>query len=269
MKKLIINIVLIFGAIIMMAPLAWMIVLSLKENPESFKNFFSLIFSEFTLSNYISAFDSNNFLIFFWNSLFVALVVTIGNILLCFLVGYALARKEFFAKKAVFFSIIGVMIIPQHLIMIPLYRLIVNLGWMNSYLSLIIPWLITPFGIFLVKQFIESIPEEIEKAAKIDGAGYWKVLFKIIFPLSKPILTVLAIYTFLNTWNSFLFPFLFSNEEGIRTLPVHLAFFIGKQSIDLGNLMAGSSISALPILIIFIFFQKNIIKGLTAGALKE
>jgi multiple sugar transport system permease protein len=268
-KIFILNFVLFSGALIMIAPLIWMLILSLKTNPESISNFFKLLFSDYTISNYQSAFENNNFLIFFANSIFVGLAVTLGNILFCFTVGYALARRSFLGKNVIFFSILAVMIIPPHLIMIPLYRLMVTFGWMNSYFSLIVPWLITPFGIFLVKQFIESIPEEIENAAKIDGAGSWYILFRIVMPLAKPVLTVLAIYTFLNTWNSFLFPFLFTNEESIRTLPVHLAFFIGKQSIDLGNLMAGASISAIPILIIFMFFQKNIIKGLTAGALKE
>lgn len=269
MKKIVINVILLVGSIIMIAPLFWMVLISLKENPESYRNLIDLFFSKYTLENFRSVFTYNNFQIYFINSLFIALIVTVSNIVLCLITGYAFARREFLGKKLLFFSIIAVMIIPQHLIMIPLYRLIVNFGWMNSYLSLIIPWTITPFGVFLVKQFIESIPEEIEKAAKIDGASNWLILFKIVFPLTKPVLTVLAIFTFLNNWNSFLFPFLFTNKEEIRTLPVHLAFFIGKQSIDLGNLMAGAGISAIPIIIIFVFFQKNIIKGLTAGALKE
>jgi multiple sugar transport system permease protein len=184
------------------------------------------------------------------------------------MVAYAFSRKNFIGKKILFLSILGVLMIPQHVIMIPLYRLMVNLSWINTYYALIIPWLVTPFGIFMVKQYIDSLPIEIENAAKIDGAGEWYILFKIIFPLSKPILSVLAVYTFLMNWNSFLFPFLFTNSAEMRTLPVGLAFYMGKQSIDWSHLMAGASISALPILILFLMFQKTIIKSLTAGALK-
>jgi multiple sugar transport system permease protein len=145
----------------------------------------------------------------------------------------------------------------------------VEIGWINTYYALIIPWLVTPFGVFLVIQYIKSLPSEMEDAARIDGAGEWYIIFRIVMPLSKPILTVLAIYVFLTNWNSFLFPFLFTNEEAFRTLPVGLAFYMGKQSIDWGHLMAGAGISAIPILVLFLIFQKQIIKGLTAGALKE
>jgi multiple sugar transport system permease protein len=165
--------------------------------------------------------------------------------------------------------LLGVMIIPPHVIMIPLYRMMVGYGWINSYYSLVLPWLVTPFGIFLMRQYIMTIPREIEDAARIDGAGFWYIIFRIIMPLSKPMLTVLAIYTFLSNWNSFLFPYLFTNTEKFRTLPVGLAFYLGKQSIDWGHLMAGAAISAFPIIVIFIIFQRQIIKGLTSGALKE
>ena len=153
--------------------------------------------------------------------------------------------------------------------MIPLYRLMAEIGWINSYAALIVPWLVTPFGIFLVKQYIESMPSEIEDAARIDGAGEWYIMFRVVLPLARPVMTVLAIYIFLSNWNAFLFPFLFTNDEAHRTLPVGLAFYLGKQSIDWGHLMAGASIAALPVLALFVLFQKRIIEGLTAGALKE
>jgi multiple sugar transport system permease protein len=145
----------------------------------------------------------------------------------------------------------------------------VNFNWIDSYLSLILPWAITPFGIFLLKQYIEKIPIELENAAKIDGANEIYIIKNIIFPISKPVLVVLAIFTFLSNWNSFLFPFLFTNSEEMFTLPVGLAFFFGKQSIDWGQLMAGASIAAIPMIIIYLIFKKQIIKGMLYGALKE
>lgn len=268
-SKIFITLILILIAIAMTFPMFWMFILSLKEYPERFTNFISLIFSKYTLANYLDALKSDSFDIYFLNSLIVSSSITIGNLLFCTMVGYALARKEFKGKAILTSSILGVLIIPSHVIMIPLYRLIVTFSWINTYWALILPWIITPFGIFLVWQYLKSIPVELEEAARIDGAGFWSIFFKIIIPVSKPILTVLAIYTFLGNWNSFLFPFLFTNDPNYRTLPVGLTFYLGKQSIDWGHLMAGASLSAIPIIILFLIFQKQIIKGLVAGSLKE
>ncbi|MCO5251445.1 MAG: carbohydrate ABC transporter permease [Candidatus Kapabacteria bacterium] len=268
-RKILLYGLLFLIAIGMIFPIFWMLLLSLKEYPEKYQTFQELLFSDFTLNNFVDALQSDSFDIYFLNSLFVATLVTAGNLLFCTLVAYAFARKEFIGKTVLFATLLGVMIIPPHVIMIPLYRMMVGYGWINSYYSLVLPWLVTPFGIFLMRQYIMTIPREIEDAAKIDGAGFWYIIFRIIMPLSKPMLTVLAIYTFLSNWNSFLFPYLFTNTEKFRTLPVGLAFYLGKQSIDWGHLMAGAAISAFPIIVIFIIFQRQIIKGLTSGALKE
>jgi multiple sugar transport system permease protein len=267
--NIILHIFLFIIAIGMVFPMIWMLLLSVKSYPESYSDLLELLFSPFTFSNYSEALRSDAFTRYFFNSLFVGLIVTAGNVLFCLISGYAFARRRIWAKPFFFATILGVMIIPPHVIMIPLYRLMVEIGWINTYYALIIPWLVTPFGVFLVIQYIKSLPSEMEDAARIDGAGEWYIIFRIVMPLSKPILTVLAIYVFLTNWNSFLFPFLFTNSEAYRTLPVGLAFYMGKQSIDWGHLMAGAGISAIPILIIFLIFQKQIIKGLTAGALKE
>ena len=185
----------------------------------------------------------------------VAIVVTAGNVLFCTMVGYALARRHFPVKNLFLFSVVAMLMIPPQVVMIPLYRLIV-------------PTLVTPFGIFLMRQYIQNLPREVEDAARIDGAGDWGILFKVIMPLSKPMLIVLAVYTFLTNWNTFLYPFLFVNSDNRRTLTVGLAAYLGNQSIDWGHLMAGASNSALPVNILFVIFQKQIIQGMTAGAVK-
>lgn len=267
--KILLNIFLTITAIIMLFPMVWMFLLSVKEYPEAMSDIFKIIYSDYSLSNYYDVFQSDSFGIYFLNSVITALFVTVGNVIFCLFTGYALARRRFFGRNIIFATILGVLIIPPHVIMIPLYKLIVSFDWLNTYWALIVPWLVTPFGIFLVRQYILTLPADIEDAARIDGAGEWYILFRIVMPLSKPILTVLAIYVFLTNWNSFLFPFLFTNEQTMRTLPVGLAFYLGKQSIDWGHLMAGASISAIPVLGLFLFFQNQIIKGLTAGALKE
>lgn len=256
-------------SIIMIFPMFWMLLLSLKSYPEQYSSFWQLLTSEFTFRNFEDVIQSDSFDIYFLNSTLVALLVTMGNVFFCTITAYAIARRNFVGKSLFVSSILGVLIIPSHIIMIPLYRLMVSFGWINTYYSLIVPWLITPFGIFLVWQYIKMIPIELEDAAKIDGAGLFTIIFKIIFPLSRPILVVLAIFTFLSNWNSFLFPFIFTNDIDHRTLSVGLTFYLGKQSIDWGHLMAGATISSLPIIVMFILFQKHIIKGLISGALKE
>jgi multiple sugar transport system permease protein len=267
-KQIIIHTILIIVAIIMIFPMLWMLLLSFKQYPEGIQGFIGIIISKFSISNYKDVFISDNFISYFVNSVVVAVLVTLSNILFCTMTGYVLARKNFIGKKIIMASVLGLLIIPSHIVMIPLYRIMVSLNWINTYWALIIPWLVTPFGVFMLKQYIESLPIQIEDAARIDGASEWYIFFKIILPLCRPILTILAIYIFINNWNAFLFPFIFTNSAEYRTLPVGLTFYLGKQSIDWGHLMAGASISALPILIIFLFFQKKIIQGLTAGALK-
>lgn len=250
-------------------PLFWMIILSLKSSPEGLGGFFNILSAPITLKNYVTAFTSDDFSSYFLNSLFVSSIVTAGNLLFCYLCAYALSRRNFKTKPLIMASILGVLIIPPHVVMIPLYKMMVGLGWINTYWALIVPWMVTPFGIFLVKNFLDSIPTDMEDAARMDGAGELTVIFKVAMPISTPVLTALGIYVFLSNWNSFLFPFLFTNDSAYRTLPVGLAFYLGKQSIDWGGLMAGAAISSLPVLILFVFFQKKIISGLTAGALKE
>ena len=269
LKSIILHLFLIVVAAGMIFPLFWMILLSLKEFPERYSRFTDLLFSPYSIQNFVDTLSSDIFGTYFLNSLFVAGVVTAGNMILCLMVAYAFARKNFAGKEILFMTVLSVLIIPPHVVMIPLYRMMVEFGWINSYFSLIIPWLVTPFGIFLLRQYISTIPTDIEDAARMVGAGQWYILFRVVMPLCKPILTVLAIYIFLGNWNSFLYPYLFTSEDAFRTLPLGLTFYLGKQSIDWGHLMAGAGISALPVLIIFVFFQRQIISGLTAGALNE
>lgn len=254
---------------VMMFPLLWMILLSLKEHPQPASNLTELLFSPYTLKHYGEMLATDTFGVYMVNSVFVAGVVTLGNVLFCLMCGYAFARKEFRGKQVLFLTVLGVMMIPPHVVMIPLYRMMVTFGWINSYAALIIPWLVTPFGIFLVRQYVQGIPADVEDAARIDGASEWYILFRVVMPLCKPVLVVLALYTFLSNWNAFLFPFLFTNDIQHRTLTVALAFFHGKQTVDWANLMASASMAALPILLLFAVFQKQIIQGMTAGALKE
>lgn len=242
-----------------MAPAVWMIGVSLMEYPSK----------QFSFKNYIDVWNSGLFGRYFLNSLLISAAVTIGNIVFCSMSGYFFARLKFPFKKVLFITVLLTLIIPAQIVMVPLYMLMHKFNWLNTYWALIIPWLVNPFGIFLMKQYFDKIPVAVEESARMDGASRMTILFRIVMPMAKPALAVLGIYIFVNNWNQFLFPFLFTDSDTMRTLPVGLAFFSGYQDIDTAHLMAGAGISSIPMILIFFLFQKQIISGLTSGALKE
>lgn len=262
------QIFLTFVLVLMLFPLLWMLIIALRERTPGFSSFTALLSGPFTLRNFADVMTAGPFDTYFLNSMIVAVFVVLGNVLFCSMVGYALARRRIPGKAFWGVTVVAVMMIPPQVVMIPLYRLMVAFGWIDTYWALIVPFLVTPFGIFLMRQYIQSLPVEIEEAARMDGAGDLAVLFRVVMPMARPILVVLAVFTFLTTWNTFLYPFLFTNTEEMRTLTVGLTFYLGNQSIDWGHLMAGASISALPIILLFVIFQRQIIQGMTAGAVK-
>lgn len=267
-KGLFLHIILIAVLLGMLFPFFWMLIISLRTSTSDFTSFSSLLKGDFSFKNYADVLTAGPFGIYFFNSFVTSIITTFGNILLCTMVAYSLARKSFRFKNIIELSVIGVLMIPQQVVMIPLYRMMSNFGLINTYSALILPVLVTPFGIFLLKQYIQNIPKDMEDAARIDGAGEWRILFQVVMPIIKPAIVVLAVFQFLNNWNSFLYPFLFTNQESMRTLTVGLTFYLGNQSVDWGHLMAGSSISAIPVIILFVIFQKQIIQGMTEGAVK-
>jgi len=251
----------------MLFPLIYMVITSLKDIA-SFKGVAGIFKGAVTLDNYIEIFSRGGITRFFINSLVVAAVVTAGNIVFCLMSGYALARKRFIGNKLLFIAATAVLMIPQHVVIIPVYILISKIGMHDTYWALILPWLVNPLGIFLMRQYIVNLPDDCEQAARIDGAGEFTILFKIVMPLCKPALAVLAVQVFLTNWNSFLYPFILTSSPDLYTLPVGLAMIQGLQQINLGQLMAGSTIAALPVIIVFLFFQRQITEGITAGAVK-
>jgi multiple sugar transport system permease protein len=260
--------ILSFILIIMIFPLLWMFRISFLPANLSL-TIINLVSPDWHLDNYIDIFTSGNMLTYFLNSALVGMTVTAGNIIFCFLTGYALARYKFIGRNFWFYTVIFVLMIPVHIIIIPLYLLIFKLGMYDTYWALILPFLVNPIGIFLVRQYINTLPTSMEEAARIDGAGEFKIVFKIVMPLCKPALAVLAIQVFLTNWNSFLFPFILTSSETVRTLPVGLALYQGHQAIDWPHLMAGSSLAVIPVLIVFLLFQRHIVSGITAGAVKQ
>ncbi|MCX5715957.1 MAG: carbohydrate ABC transporter permease [Candidatus Omnitrophica bacterium] len=229
----------------------------------------ALDLKKFTLANYIDVFTSGNFRRYFFNSALIAALITIGNIFFCTIVGYAFARKDFAFKQSLFLLILASLIIPPQAFIVPIFVLMKSIGWLNTYWALIIPSLVQPFGIFLMKQYISRLPASLEDQARVDGAKERQIIFRIIFPLSTPALAIVAINTFMGAWNTFLFPFILTNTAEMRTLPVGLALFNTLQGADWVHLMAASSITAMPVILVFLAFQKHIIAGLTTGLVKR
>ncbi|MCS7176046.1 MAG: carbohydrate ABC transporter permease [Candidatus Kapabacteria bacterium] len=253
----------------MLFPFGWMVLLSLRRYPEQYSTLGELLAAPLTLENYINLLSTTAVGQYILNSFLVSTVVTAGNLLFGFMAGYALARYRFPGKPVAEASVLAVLLIPAHVLMLPLYRLMVALGWIDTYWALILPWLVTGLSIFMVRQYIAALPPDIEDAARLDGAGPWAILFRIVFPLARPVLLMVGLTTFLSHWNAFLFPFLFTQSEARRTLPVGLAFYISKQTVDWGHLMAGAAIAALPALMLFLAFRKTFLRGILSGALRE
>jgi multiple sugar transport system permease protein len=246
----------LFG--VMAFPLVWMFVTSLSSSQRGL-----------TLDNYAYIFGANRFGWYLFNSLLVATIVTVANVLFCFTCGYALARRIVPGGNLWFYTILIVLMLPVHIVIIPVYLLMNKIGLYDSYGALILPWLVNPIGVFLVRQYISTLPTSMEEAGRIDGAGELRILFRIVMPLCRPVLAILAIQVFMTNWNSFLFPFILTSSEQYRTLPVALALLLGYQSIDWPQLMAGSVVAVIPVLAVFLAFQRQIISGITAGALKQ
>jgi multiple sugar transport system permease protein len=250
----------------MLFPLAWMVVGSLSPHFDA--RWFNPFTGDPQWHHYTDLFQSMPFGTYLWNSALVAIAVTVGNVLLCFPVGYALARRKFWGRGFLHWSAIIVLMLPQYVLIVPMFALIHALGWYDTLWALIIPVLVQPLGILLVKSAVSGVPFELEEAARIDGAGPWRIVYGIVMPLCRPALAVLAVQVFWLTWNSFLFPFVLTGDKA-RTLPVALAMFRGYQGVDRPHLFAAATLATIPVIIVFLFFQRQIIAGLTAGAVKR
>ena len=247
-------------------PMIYMIILSF-QNPGAFSIDLSNL--SFTLENYLTVFKSNNFGRYFFNSIFVAVVVTAGNMLLCAMIGYGLSRGPRKVTWPLFLTAVATLMIPAHVLILPIFQMMLKFRWFDTYMALIVPWLVSPLGVFLMKQYIDGLPRDLEDAARVDGAGEISIFFRVILPLCKPALAVLAVQIFLTTWNSFLFPKILTNSSEMYTLPVGLALMQDPRSSDWPVTMAGSTVAALPVIIFFLIFQKRITEGITAGAIKQ
>ncbi|MFF5522637.1 carbohydrate ABC transporter permease [Streptomyces coeruleorubidus] len=258
------------GALLLMiAPFLWMLSGAFKPEADIRKVPPVLIPTAPTLENYRELFSRLDFTGMFVNSVIVAVVVTAGNLLFCSMLGYALAKLEFRGRCGVFALVMGTLMVPPLVTFVPLYVVVSNLGLAGSLLGLILPYLVTPLGVFLMRQFISSLPDELIDAARVDGCRELAIFWKIILPLTTPGLAALGIITFLGSWNNFLWPLVVAQNEDQYTLPVGLALASGGQDFTrYGILLAGAVVVLLPVMIVFLLFQRRFVAGIATTGLK-
>ncbi|WP_060887890.1 carbohydrate ABC transporter permease [Streptomyces caniscabiei] len=255
--------------LLMVTPFLWMLSGSFKPEADIRKIPPDLIPTRPTLTNFQELFSSLDFTRMFANSVLVALAVTAGNLIFCSMLGYALAKLEFRGQRAVFTVVIATLMVPGLVTFVPLYVLVANMQLTGSLLGLILPFLATPFGVFLMRQFISTLPDELIDAARVDGCRELAIFWKIILPLTKPALATLGIITFLGSWNNFLWPLVVAQNESQYTLPVGLALASSGQDFTrFGILLAGAVVVLLPVTIVFLLFQRHFVAGIATTGLK-
>ena len=251
------------------APFVWMVLGSFKTEGELRQAPPTWWPQTATLDNYTQLFSRLDFGGYFTNSVVVATVVTIGNLLFCSALGYALAMLDFRGKKALFAVVMTTLMIPGVVTFVPLFVLVANAGLVDTLPGLFLPFLVSPFGVFLMRQFITGLPKELIDAGRVDGAGELRIFARIILPLCGPALATLGILTFLGSWNNFLWPLVVAQTEDTYTLPVALALYsTGQNSTQYGLLLAGATVVVLPVLIVFMVFQRRFIEGIATTGIK-
>ena len=257
------------GFVAVVTPFVWMILGSFKTQGELLRVPPTWWPQKPTLDNYRALFNEETFLRYFANSTIVAVAVTAANVTFCSMVGYALAKLNFRGKKLVFGLVMGTLMVPGMVTFVPLFVLVANLGLVDTYPGLILPFLVTPFGVFLMRQFIIGLPDDLLDAGRIDGASELRIFRQIILPLCGPGLATLGILTFLGSWNNFLWPLVVAQTQEHYTLPVALALFSTGQNVtNYGLLLAGASVVVVPILIVFLIFQRRFIEGIATTGIK-
>ena len=254
------------AAIGTVAPLVWMVSVAFRTPDDVFA--MTVLPPHPTLDNFLYVFTQFDFLRFLWNSLFVSVMVTVAALFFHSMAGYALARLRFPGREFIFLAMFSTFLISLPVIIVPLFMLVRALGMLDSYVGLIVPSIFNAFGIFLLRQFYLNVPREIEEAALIDGAGYWRIYWSIILPISRPILSALAILFFLANWNAFLWPLTVTSDPKLWMAQVAIASFKNQYTSSWNYTMAASTVVALPTLIVFVVFQKQIMESIKTGGLK-
>ena len=269
MKKAILYIFLIFGALMFIYPFVWMITATLV--PESEITELTVIPSSISFNSYEQMFNKIPIGRALLNSIFVASSITIGVLIFGSMVGYALSRLEFRGRNLIFYIIIFTMTLPFQITLIPQYIIMVKFGWVDTYLALIVPYLMNALSIIMFRQYFKSIPQDLIDAARIDGCNELTIIFRILWPNAIPALVTVGIITFMASWNEVLWPLIVIRNEELMTMPQLVTLFVvgGRAESQLGVKLASATILALPIIIAYLFFQKYFIQSMASTGIKE
>ena len=253
--------------LLFLAPLVWMVASSLKAGGEVFSTPPKLFGEHLLFGNYSEAAKYLPFGRFMLNTLFVAVAGTLITLVTSAMSAYAFARLRFRFREQVFLLYLGTLMVPQEVVVVPMFLIMKEFGWVNSFQALILPWAFTAFGTFLLRQFFLTIPMELEEAAEIDGAGHWRILTQVIAPIATPAFAVLAVFTFIGYWNSFLWPLIITNDTSTTTVPLGLNLFLGQNGQEWQLLMAAATISMAPTVLLVLVLQKYLVRGIALSGL--
>jgi len=269
LRQLVAYLILGIGSVFLVAPFVWILQAAFGETSKAFVIPPLWLPVNPSLDNFVSAFEQVPFHLFTWNTLKIAVAVTAGQLITCSLAAYAFARLQFRGKNVLFFLLLSSLMIPSQVTLVPTFIIMRQLGLYNTHASLILPALISPFGVFLLRQYFLTIPAELEDAARVDGASVFTIYWRIILPLSGPVLTTLAILTFVAQWNSYIGPLIYINKIELQVITVGLTLMRGRFGEGaLGPIAAGLFMAVVPVLIVFLLLQRYIIKSVVTTGIK-
>ncbi len=253
---------------VILAPVLWFVLSSFKDATDLGARPPKVLPSRWAFENYTEAFQAYNYTRYFLNSVFVTVVATLLTLLINSMAAYAFAKYNFRGRDGLFVMTLAMIMIPLQVILIPIYLVVSSLGLVNTYWGMIIPAAATPTGVFIIRQYMLTIPDELIEAARIDGAGEFRIFARIVLPLCRPALAVVAIFSILWRWNDFLWPLLIAQKEELYTLPVALALLNGQLVVPYNIVLAMSVMSIIPVLFMFVFMQRQIVQGIAQTGIK-
>jgi multiple sugar transport system permease protein/alpha-1,4-digalacturonate transport system permease protein len=256
------------GALVMVFPIYWMFATAVRPHAEIFESMVPLLPTHVAWDAFAEIWRRHPLLTWIWNSTFIAVVAVAITVSINLLCGYTFAKYRFFGRNVLFFAILGALMMPIQVILVPEFLITSWLGLLNTHWGVILPRAAEAFGIFMVRQFMVSIPDELLEAARLDGAGEFSIFLRIVLPLSRPVIAVLVIFTFMWRWNDFAWPLVVLTDQSMFTLPLGLNLLRGDVNPEWGNIMAMALVSLLPMLIIFLVFQRQLIQGIASTGLK-
>lgn len=243
-------------------PLAWAVATSLKPEGDTAKTPLSWIGSRVTFEAYSKVWESGDLMVWLMNSAYISVMTTLLTVVTCAMAAYGFTRTDFRGRRLIYGLVLAGIMVPPQVLIAPLFREMVQLGLVDTYWGVILPQVAVPAMVFILVKFFEGVPRELEEAAFVDGAGRWRVFWTIVIPLSRPVLAAVAIFTFISTWNNFLWPFLVTTDPGGMTLPVGLVNVQSTFGVRYAQIMASLVIAGMPLLVVFAFFQRQIVRGI-------